>query len=92
MPAGRARKQGKIGRNLELREFVQEISRVLRLRFPDREMHVVHETIYQALYVQGLAHPGRAPRKAPGDGRLITATRRPPECASRRWEVSPPTT
>jgi IS30 family transposase len=32
--------------------------------------------------------PSRAPRKAPGDSQLITVTRRPPECASRRWEVS----
>ncbi|WP_405843064.1 helix-turn-helix domain-containing protein [Streptomyces platensis] len=63
-------KPGKIGQKAELRDFIQahlamrwspeQICHALRSRFPDRpEMHVVHETIYQALYVQGLA-AGRA--------------------------------
>ncbi|MFF2631242.1 IS30 family transposase [Kitasatospora griseola] len=54
-------KAGKIGRNPELREFVQarlerrwspeQISHILRQLFPGRpDMHVTHETIYQALY------------------------------------------
>ncbi len=57
-------KPGKIGQHTELRDFIQahlsmrwspeQICHALRRRFPDRpEMHVVHETIYQALYVQG---------------------------------------
>ncbi|CAG7650245.1 IS30 family transposase [Streptomyces bryophytorum] len=95
-------KQGKIGRNPELREFVQDhlerrwspeqISRVLRLRFPDGpEMHVVHGTIYQAPTSRVWDTPaGRLAQLL--DRRLITATRPPPGCASRRWEVSPPTT
>lgn len=57
-------KPGKISRNPELRTFIQhhldlrwspqQICQGLREHFPARpEMHVVHETIYQALYIQG---------------------------------------
>ncbi|MEU1461310.1 IS30 family transposase, partial [Streptomyces sp. NPDC005727] len=57
-------KPGKISRNPELREFIQhrlrlrwspeQVCQALRAQFPQRpEMHVVHETVYQALYVQG---------------------------------------
>lgn len=57
-------KVGKIGQNPELQDFIraklemwsspEQICGTLRKTFPDRpEMHVVHETIYQALYVQG---------------------------------------
>ncbi|MFD8615163.1 IS30 family transposase [Streptomyces sp. NPDC059631] len=57
-------KPGKIGLNPELRNFIQhhlerrwspeQICHALKARFPDRpEMHVTHETVYQALYVQG---------------------------------------
>lgn len=57
-------KPGNIGQNPRLRDFLQDhltrrwspeqICHALRARFPDQpEMHVVHETIYQALYVQG---------------------------------------
>ncbi|MFF2066978.1 IS30 family transposase [Streptomyces sp. NPDC058200] len=77
-------KTGKIGRRPELRHFIQDrldlrwspeqICQALRAQFPDRpEMRVVHETVYQALYVQGrgelrreLAHAlrtGRTRRK-----------------------------
>jgi transposase, IS30 family len=55
---------GRIAQNPELRDFIQDrlatrwspeqICHALRRNFPDRpDMHVVHETIYQALYVQG---------------------------------------
>ncbi|MFF0516497.1 transposase [Streptomyces sp. NPDC004250] len=54
----------KISQNPVLRQAVQErpdekwspkqICHALRRQFPDRpKMHVVHETIYQALYIQG---------------------------------------
>jgi len=56
-------KRGKLAQNLELRAYVQakldlrwspeQITRMLRIEYPDRpEMHVAHETIYLALYVQ----------------------------------------
>ncbi|GHA98975.1 IS30 family transposase [Streptomyces chryseus] len=73
-------KAGKIGQNPELREFIQhsltlrwspeQICHALRARFPDRpEMHVVHETIYQALYVQGRGELRRELTKALRTGR-----------------------
>jgi len=85
-------KPGKIGQNPELRDFVQDhlerrwspeqICRVLRLRFPDRpEMHVVHETIYQALYVQGRGELRRELTRSLRTGR---AMRRPQRQATSR--------
>lgn len=78
-------KAAKIGQHTELREFIQrhlelrwspeQISRALRARYPDRpEMHVVHETIYQALYVQGRGELRRELTRALRTGR---AMRRP---------------
>ncbi|MFJ2903761.1 IS30 family transposase [Streptomyces sp. NPDC087212] len=78
-------KPGKIGQNPELRDFVQhhlalrwspeQICQALRTAFPDRpEMHVVHETIYQALYVQGRGELRRELTRALRTGR---AMRRP---------------
>ncbi|MFI6950147.1 IS30 family transposase [Streptomyces sp. NPDC050422] len=78
-------KPGKIGQNPELREFIQyhlairwspeQICHALRRLFPDRpEMHVAHETIYQALYVQGRGELRRELTKALRTGR----TRRRP--------------
>lgn len=85
-------KTGKIGQNLELRDFIQDhltlrwspeqICRVLRARFPDRpEMHVTHETIYQALYVQGRGELRRELTRALRTGR---ACRRPHRHAAKR--------
>ncbi|MGP8299289.1 IS30 family transposase [Streptomyces inhibens] len=78
-------KTGKIGQNPKLRDFVQrhlslrwspeQICHALRTAFPDRpEMHVAHETIYQALYVQGRGELRRELTKALRTGR---AMRRP---------------
>ncbi|MFJ2378922.1 IS30 family transposase [Streptomyces sp. NPDC087769] len=85
-------KTGKIGQNPELRDFIQDhlilrwspeqICRVLRARFPDRpEMHVTHETIYQALYVQGRGELRRELTHALRTGR---ACRRPHRHAAKR--------
>ncbi|WP_455907782.1 IS30 family transposase [Streptomyces mirabilis] len=75
-------KPSKIGRNPELREFVQDrltkrwspeqICHALRRNFPDRpEMHVVHETVYQALYVQGRGELRRELARALRTGRTM---------------------
>ncbi|MGW3916435.1 IS30 family transposase [Streptomyces sp. NPDC005070] len=75
-------KTGKIGRNSELRDSIQhylslrwspeQICQALRTAFPDRpEMHVVHETIYQALYVQGRGELRRELAKALRTGRTM---------------------
>ena len=80
-------KTGKIGSSPELREFIQDrlelrwspeqISKTLRKDFPDRpEMHVVHETIYQALYVQGRGELRRELTRALRTGRAIRKPRR----------------
>ncbi|MGW7294808.1 IS30 family transposase [Streptomyces xiamenensis] len=85
-------KPGKIGENTALRDFVQDhlalrwspeqICQALRTRFPDRpEMHVVHETIYQALYVQGRGELRRELTKALRTGRTM---RRPHRQSSKR--------
>ncbi|MGW4890636.1 IS30 family transposase [Streptomyces murinus] len=85
-------KVGKIGRNPELRGFIQDhltmrwspeqICHALRARFPDRpEMHVTHETIYQALYVQGRGELRRELTRALRTGR---ARRRPHRSAYKR--------
>ncbi|MFI8503483.1 IS30 family transposase [Streptomyces sp. NPDC085524] len=80
-------KPGKIGRNPELRDFIQhrladrwspeQIGQELRRRFPDRpEMHVVHETIYQALYVQGRGELRRELVRALRTGRAVRKPQR----------------
>ncbi|MEU7864690.1 IS30 family transposase [Nonomuraea sp. NPDC049141] len=80
-------KTGKIGVNPELRALVQDlldrkhspeqISRRLRRDHPDRsELHVTHETIYQALYVQGRGELRRELAKALRTGRTVRKPRR----------------
>ncbi|MFJ8755382.1 IS30 family transposase [Streptomyces sp. NPDC102441] len=82
----------KITRNPELRDAVQamldekwspeQICQALRAQFPDRaEMHVVHETVYQALYVQGR---GQLRRDLAGALRSGRARRRPQRQANCR--------
>jgi transposase, IS30 family len=85
-------KPGKIAQNPELRDFIQDrltirwspeqICQALRSQFPDRpEMHVVHETVYQALYVQGRGELRRELARALRSGR---ARRRPHRQAASR--------
>jgi transposase, IS30 family len=85
-------KPGKIGQNPQLRDFIQDhldirwspeqICQALRAQFPQRpEMHVVHETVYQALYVQGRGELRRELTRALRTGR---ARRKPRHQAQRR--------
>ncbi|MFE7261374.1 IS30 family transposase [Streptomyces sp. NPDC057592] len=85
-------KPGKISQNPELRDFIQDrlnlrwspeqICQALRTQFPQRaEMHVVHETVYQALYVQGRGELRRELARALRTGR---ARRKPRRQAQQR--------
>ncbi|MFC5830668.1 IS30 family transposase [Nonomuraea insulae] len=80
-------KPGKIGQNSELRAYIQDhlhkrwspeqIVQSLRRTFPERaEMHVCHETIYQALYVQGRGELRRELTRALRTGRAVRKPRR----------------
>ncbi|MGF1432571.1 IS30 family transposase, partial [Kitasatospora sp. LaBMicrA B282] len=92
-------KSGKIAQNAELRDFIQDrlerkwspeqICQALRDTFPERpEMHVVHETVYQALYVQGR---GELRRELAGALRTGRARRLPHrQAAARRPRFATP--
>lgn len=78
---------GRIAANPELRAPVQDmldeklspeqISRRLRRDHPDRpELHVTHETVYQALCVQGRGELRREPAHALRTGRTVRTPRR----------------
>jgi IS30 family transposase len=80
-------KPSKIAANPHLRRAIQngldhrwspeQIVRRLRRDFPNRpEMHVVHETIYQALYVQGRGELRRELARALRTGRALRRPRR----------------
>lgn len=80
-------KPSKVAQNTELREFIQshldkrwspeQICQALSRHFPDRrELHVVHETIYQALYIQGCGELRRDLAKALRSGRVRRKPRR----------------
>ncbi|KOU70001.1 integrase [Streptomyces sp. MMG1533] len=80
-------KPGKITQNPELKVFIQDrlslrwspeqICQALRTQFPDRpEMHVVHETVYQALYVQGRGELRRELARGLRTGRVRRTPRR----------------
>ncbi|MFD7640950.1 IS30 family transposase [Kitasatospora sp. NPDC059795] len=92
-PRPRARK---ISGNPELRDAVQsmlderwspeQICHALRAQFPDRpEMHVVHETVYQALYVQGRGQLRRELAGALRTGRARRKPQRQADCRKSRF-------
>jgi IS30 family transposase len=95
--ARRARpKIGKIAACAELRAVVQgwlglewspeQISRSLRRKYADRpEMQVSHETIYQALYVQGRGELRRELARALRTGRTYRKPRRRPDQRQPRF-------
>ncbi|GAB7186623.1 IS30 family transposase [Kitasatospora sp. Ki12] len=89
-------KPAKIGQNPELREFIQhrldkkwspeQICQALRDTFPERpEMHVVHETVYQALYVQGRGELRRELAAALRSGRARRKPHRQAACRQPRF-------
>jgi IS30 family transposase len=59
-----------VQQHLDLRWSPRQICQALREEFPDRpELHVVHETVYQALYMQGRGELRRELHKALRTGR-----------------------
>ncbi|MFC5835979.1 IS30 family transposase, partial [Nonomuraea insulae] len=89
-------KPGKIGANPELRQVIQswlelewspeQIAQSLRARFPDRlEMQVSHETIYQALYIQGRGELRRELTRALRTGRTARKPHRRPDQRQPRF-------
>ena len=91
-------KIGKLAQNELLRREVarglgrkwspEQISKRLRLRFPDRpEMHVTHETIYQALYVQGRGELRRELARCLRTGRAARRPQRRPDQRRPRFQA-----
>jgi IS30 family transposase len=89
-------KPGKLVQHPELRDWVQrqlerrwspeQISKSLPAEFPDRlEMRVTHETIYQALYVQGRGELRRELARALRTGRACRRTQRSPDQRRARF-------
>ena len=69
-----------VARWLGMKWSPAQIAAMLRRRFPGRpEMHVCHETIYQALYVQGRGELRREIAAALRSGRAYRRPRRQPE-------------
>jgi IS30 family transposase len=72
--------RGVVWRHLGKKRSPAQIAAMLRGRFPGRpEMHVCHETIYQALYVQGRGELRREIAAALRSGRARRRPRRRPE-------------
>jgi transposase, IS30 family len=89
-------KQGRIASVPRLRDYIQDklekrwspeqISHVLREKFPDdKEMRVCHETIYQALYVQGRGLLRRELAIALRTGRAMRRPRKQSEARRTRF-------
>jgi IS30 family transposase len=91
-------KLGKLARNELLRQEIarglrrrwspEQISKRLRLKFPDQpEMHVTHETIYQALYVQGRGELRRELATCLRTGRAVRRPQRRPDQRRPRFQA-----
>jgi IS30 family transposase len=89
-------KPPKIGSCPQLREYIaarlgrkwspEQICHALKKDFPGQpEMHVAHETIYQALYVQGRGELRRELARALGTGRARRVPRRQPGARQSRF-------
>jgi transposase, IS30 family len=89
-------KPSKVGSSPELRDYIaarlgrkwspEQICQALRKDFPGRpEMHVAHETIYQALYVQGRGELRRELARALRTGRARRVPHRRPDARQPRF-------
>jgi IS30 family transposase len=76
--------------HLELRWSPEQVSNALRAEFPDQPWrHVVHETIYQALYVQGRGELRRELTRALRTGRARRKPHRRPDARRPGGFVEP---
>ncbi|GGU61250.1 hypothetical protein GCM10010178_61890 [Lentzea flava] len=72
--------------HLSRKRSPEQIAAMLRREHPDRpEWHVVHETIYQALYVQGRGELRRELARALRTGRTVRKPRRHPDRRQARF-------
>ncbi|MCW2646834.1 MAG: integrase [Pseudonocardiales bacterium] len=79
--------RGEIAEGLRRRWSPEQISRRLRLQFPEQpEMHVTHETIYQALYVQGRGELRRELARCLRTGRAVRRPQRRPDERRSRFQ------
>jgi len=75
--AGNPRLREEVQKRLEEEHSPEQIAARLKIDFPDdAEMHVSHEPIYQALYVQGRGELRRDLHKRLRTGRALRKTRR----------------
>jgi IS30 family transposase len=78
--------RGTVQAGLDERWSPEQICHALRRQFPHRpEMHVVHETVYQALYVQGRGQLRRELASALRSGRARRRPRRHANCRQPRF-------
>jgi transposase, IS30 family len=84
------RLHAEVTRRLHQRHSPEQIAGALRMQFPDQpEMQVSHETIYQALYVQGRGELRRELTRCLRTGRALRRPRRIP--GQRRGKRTIPT-
>jgi IS30 family transposase len=77
---------GRVQGMLDERHSPEQIARRLRRDHPDRpELHVTHETIYQALYVQGRGELRRELAGALRTGRAVRKPHRQPDQRQSRF-------
>jgi IS30 family transposase len=85
--AGNQRLRAVIADGLRRRWSPEQISRRLRLQFPEQpEMHVTHETIYQALYIQGRGELRRELARCLRTGRAVRRPQRRPDERRQRFQ------
>ncbi len=86
--SGNPRLRAEIARGLRRRWSPEQISKRLRLQFPEQpEMHVTHEMIYQALYVQGRGELRRELARCLRTGRAVRKPHRRPDQRQQRFQA-----
>ena len=85
--SGNPRLRAEIADGLRRKWSPEQISRRLQLKFPEQpEMHVTHEMIYQALYVQGRGELRRELARCLRTGRAVRKPHRRPDQRQQRFQ------